>query len=87
MNFEKMHVLLLVVIGVLLAPTNFASAQIVAFGSSTVGGAVAENEMWPAVFEDILRAKGSQVHIANAGRRWRRLHALPAPSLKKKSLS
>jgi acyl-CoA thioesterase-1 len=64
MNCSKVRVCL--VVGVLLAPTGFASAQIVALGSSTVRGAVAENEMWPAVLEGLLRAKGSQVHVVNA---------------------
>jgi acyl-CoA thioesterase I len=67
MNFSRMRVFLLIVISVLLAQTSFASAQIVALGSSTVRGAVQENEMWPAVLESMLRAKGSQVHVTNAG--------------------
>jgi acyl-CoA thioesterase-1 len=32
-----------------------------------VRGNVSESEMWPAVLEGLLRAKGSQVHVANAG--------------------
>jgi acyl-CoA thioesterase-1 len=44
-----------------------ASAQIVALGHSAVRGNVSESEMWPAVLEGLLRAKGSQVHIANEG--------------------
>ena len=67
MYFSKLRFLLLVVITFLLAPTGFASAQIVALGSSTVHGAVAESEMWPEVLEGMLRAKGSQVHVTNAG--------------------
>jgi len=35
--------------------------------TDTVQGAVAESEMWPAVLEGMLRAKGSQVHVTNAG--------------------
>ena len=46
---------------------NSASAQIVALGHSAVRGNVAESEMWPAVLEGLLRARGSQVHVANAG--------------------
>ncbi len=67
MNCSKARVFLLMLISIILASTNFASAQIVALGSSTVHGAVAESEMWPAVLEGMLRAKGSQVHVANAG--------------------
>jgi acyl-CoA thioesterase-1 len=63
----KVRVLALAVSGIILASTSFASAQIVALGSSTVRGAVPENEMWPAVLEGMLRARGSQVHVTNAG--------------------
>jgi acyl-CoA thioesterase-1 len=67
MNCSKVRVFLLILISIILAPTSFASAQIVALGSSTVRGAVPESEMWPAVLEGMLRAKGSQVHVTNAG--------------------
>jgi acyl-CoA thioesterase-1 len=67
MNRSMVRVFLLVVVGVLFAPTSFASAQIVALGSSTTRGNVPENEMWPAVLEGILHARGSQVHVKNAG--------------------
>lgn len=67
MIFSRLRVFLFIVISVLLAPTSFASAQIVALGHSAVRGVVAENEMWPAVLEGMLRAKGSQVHVKNAG--------------------
>jgi len=67
MKCSKVRVFLLILIGAIVAPISFASAQIVALGSSTVHGAVAESEMWPAVLEGMLRAKGSQVHVANAG--------------------
>lgn len=46
---------------------NPAAAQIVALGHSMVHGNVSESEMWPAVLEGLLRAKGSQVHVADAG--------------------
>jgi acyl-CoA thioesterase I len=46
---------------------KIALAQIVALGSSTVHGAVQESQMWPEVLEDLLHAKGSQVHVTNAG--------------------
>jgi acyl-CoA thioesterase-1 len=52
---------------IILGSTHGASAQIVALGHSAVRGNVAESEMWPAVLESLLRAKGSQVHVANAG--------------------
>jgi acyl-CoA thioesterase-1 len=67
MNRSKVRVFLPVLASLILASTSFASAQIVALGSSTVRGAVAENEMWPAVLEGMLRARGSQVHVTNAG--------------------
>jgi acyl-CoA thioesterase I len=44
-----------------------ASAQIVALGHSAVRGNVSESEMWPAVLEGLLRARGSQIHVANEG--------------------
>lgn len=47
--------------------TSAASAQIVALGHSEVRGHVAESEMWPSVLESMLRAKGSQVRVINAG--------------------
>jgi acyl-CoA thioesterase-1 len=53
--------------GLVLASVNPASAQIVALGHSAVHGNVSESEMWPAVLEGLLHAKGSQVHVANAG--------------------
>jgi acyl-CoA thioesterase I len=52
---------------IIFASINSASAQIVALGHSAVRGNVAESEMWPAVLEGLLRARGSQVHVANAG--------------------
>ena len=56
-----------VVAGLAFASVNPASAQIVALGHSMVRGNVSESEMWPAVLEGLLRAKGSQVHVSNAG--------------------
>lgn len=56
-----------VLVGLAFASSNAASAQIVALGHSMVRGNVSESEMWPAVLEGLLRAKGSQVHVANAG--------------------
>jgi acyl-CoA thioesterase-1 len=64
---NRLRVFLPVVMGALLVSTSLASAQIVALGSSTTRGNVPENEMWPAVLEGILHARGSQVHVTNAG--------------------
>jgi acyl-CoA thioesterase I len=58
---------LLAVAGMIVLLTGGASAQIVALGHSAVRGHVAENEMWPAVLESMLHARGSQVHVVNAG--------------------
>jgi acyl-CoA thioesterase I len=63
----RLHRLLLAFAGIVALSTGSASAQIVALGHSAVRGHVAENEMWPAVLESMLRAKGSQVHVINAG--------------------
>jgi acyl-CoA thioesterase-1 len=67
MNCSKVRIFALAVAAIVVASVNPASAQIVALGHSAVHGNVAESEMWPAVLEGLLRAKGSQVHIANAG--------------------
>ncbi len=53
--------------GILLVRTAPASAQIVVLGHSAAHGYVAENEMWSSVLESILRARGSHVHVINAG--------------------
>ena len=67
MNCSDARVFLLTLVSIILASTSFASAQIVAFGHSGARGYVMENEMWSAVLESMLRARGSQVHIINAG--------------------
>ena len=67
MNYSNFRMFLLAVAAVVVASVNPASAQIVALGHSAVHGNVAESEMWPALLEGLLRAKGSQVHVANAG--------------------
>jgi acyl-CoA thioesterase I len=67
MKGSKMRRRLLAVAGILVLLTGGASAQIVALGHSAVRGHVAENEMWPAVLESMLHARGSQVHVVNAG--------------------
>lgn len=67
MNGSNLRVFLLVFASSIVASTGFASAQIVALGHSAAHGYVAENEMWSSVLESILRARGSQVHVINAG--------------------
>jgi acyl-CoA thioesterase I len=67
MNFSGCRIFALAVAGIVFASANSASAQIVALGHSAVRGNVSESEMWPALLEGLLRAKGSQVHVANAG--------------------
>lgn len=67
MIFRNARVFAFVLVGLAVASINPASAQIVALGHSMVRGNVSESEMWPAVLEGLLRAKGSQVHVANAG--------------------
>ena len=67
MNFPNTRVFAFAFVSFVFASINCASAQIVALGHSMVRGNVSESEMWPAVLEGLLRAKGSQVHIANAG--------------------
>src|ERR1700694_1811012 len=66
LNSSKMRRFLLALAGIIVASTGVASAQIVALGHSAVRGHVAENEMWPAVLESMLRARGSQVRVINA---------------------
>jgi acyl-CoA thioesterase I len=67
MNFRNGRVFLAAMTILLVASMTPASAQIVALGHSAVRGNVSESEMWPAVLEGMLHAKGSQVHITNAG--------------------
>jgi acyl-CoA thioesterase-1 len=67
MMYSRVSAFFLAFAVAIVASTGFASAQIVALGHSAVRGHVAENEMWPAVLEAKLRARGSQVHVTNAG--------------------
>jgi acyl-CoA thioesterase I len=67
MNRSKLRIFLPFLASIILASTDFASAQIVVLGHSAAHGYVAPNEMWSAVLESMLRAKGSQVHVTNAG--------------------
>jgi acyl-CoA thioesterase-1 len=60
-------------LAILAAITNFAAtpasaATVVALGASnTYGKGVARNQAFPAQLEAILRAKGLNVHVINAG--------------------
>ena len=67
MNFRNARVVAFAFASVVFVSISPASAQIVALGHSAVRGNVSESEMWPAVLETMLHAKGSQVHVANAG--------------------
>ena len=68
MNCRNARVIFaLAVVSFIFTSIDCASAQIVALGHSMVRGNVSESEMWPALLEGLLRAKGSQVHVANAG--------------------
>jgi acyl-CoA thioesterase-1 len=67
MNYSTLRAFLPVLVSIILASTCSASAQIVVLGHSAAHGYVAENEMWSSVLESILRARGSQVHVTNAG--------------------
>jgi acyl-CoA thioesterase-1 len=67
MNCSNVRAFLLALASIIVASTGFASAQIVALGHSAAHGYVAPNEMWSAVLENMLRARGSQIHVTNAG--------------------
>lgn len=68
MKFGKVLILATTLATAFLAPTDFASAQIVALGASNVEGyGVNPTEAWPAQLESMLRAKGSSTRITNAG--------------------
>jgi len=68
MNRVNARAVLAGLIGIIiLASTNSAPAQIVALGHSAARGHVAESEMWSSVLESMLRARGSQTHVINAG--------------------
>jgi acyl-CoA thioesterase-1 len=67
MNCRNARLFAVAFICLISASISSASAQIVALGHSMVRGNVSESEMWPSVLEGLLRAKGSQVHVANAG--------------------
>jgi acyl-CoA thioesterase-1 len=66
-NFSKLAILALALCAS-FAATDLASAQIVALGHSAVHGPGGDlSQMWPAQLESMLHAKGSNVHIVNAG--------------------
>ena len=67
MKYRNVRVFALAFASIIFVSISSASAQIVALGHSAVRGNVAESEMWPAVLEGLLRARGSQVHVVNAG--------------------
>jgi acyl-CoA thioesterase-1 len=67
MNCRNARLFAFAFVSLVSASISSASAQIVALGHSMVRGNVSESEMWPSVLEGLLRAKGSQVHVANAG--------------------
>jgi len=67
MSCRNARFLALALTSLVFASISSASAQIVALGHSAVRGNVSESEMWPAVLEAMLHAKGSHVHVANAG--------------------
>ena len=56
------------IVGIMLVTIAPAAAQIVALGASnTAGKFVSSSEAYPAVLEAMLRAKGRNVHVTNAG--------------------
>jgi acyl-CoA thioesterase I len=58
----------LVVLSLFAALTGVSRAQIVAFGASNVAGeGVSPYQAWPEQLERLLREKGYQVNVANAG--------------------
>ena len=65
-NFSLLVAVALLTIAASLA--SAAAAQIVAFGASnTAGHGVGSDQAWPARLEAMLRAKGYQATVANAG--------------------
>jgi acyl-CoA thioesterase I len=67
-NMIRAQLLALLLVVFTVASANSAMAQIVALGASnTQGRGVSPQEAWPEVLEGMLRARGSNVHVANAG--------------------
>jgi acyl-CoA thioesterase I len=68
MKFEKACLFAFALFAGGAAASNSASAQIVALGASnTQGRGVSSSEAFPAQLENMLRAKGSNLHVINAG--------------------
>ena len=68
MNIIRARLLVLALVVLSVASANSATAQIVALGASnTQGKGVSPSEAWPEVLESMLHARGSNVHVANAG--------------------
>jgi acyl-CoA thioesterase-1 len=70
-HFSLSRFFLLVAVALLTIAASLATAtaaQIVAFGASnTAGYGVGSDQAWPARLEAMLRAKGYQVTVSNAG--------------------
>jgi acyl-CoA thioesterase-1 len=71
-NFSASNFSLLFAVALVLTiaanPASATAAQIVAFGASnTAGYGVGSDAAWPARLEAMLRAKGYQATVANAG--------------------
>src|ERR1700678_3262658 len=65
-NFSLLIAVALLTVAAGLA--SAATAQIVAFGASnTAGYGVGSDQAWPARLEAMLRARGYQATVANAG--------------------
>jgi len=68
MNFVKARLYGLAIVILSIGMAHSASAQIVALGASnTEGKGVSSSEAWPAVLEGMLRARGRNVSVVNAG--------------------
>ncbi len=68
MRFMKVLIFASALVGAVVSLTDSASAQIVALGASnTAGKGVGSSEAWPAQLESMLRARGSNTQITNAG--------------------
>jgi acyl-CoA thioesterase-1 len=65
---KRVGIALLVILPLFGWPAFAATVQIVALGSSnTIGKGVGEAAAWPAQLEAMLRAKGHDVRVHNAG--------------------
>ena len=65
---RRIALIFLVAAAAFFAATLNSSAQIVALGASqTAGYGLAPSESFPAQLQEMLRAKGSTMHVTNAG--------------------